>query len=236
MDHFKGKSVVEHLKVARGKGAFALGEIHGAEMPGYLAAAADAARETAVVLLIIWLVFPLKLAALFIFSGAFLIWKAGRSSLLGWNRLDRLHRVIEEERWEIEHNRDQEKEELAALYAAKGLSGKILDEVVTILMADDNRLLQIMLEEEMGLTLEAYEHPLKQSFGAVIGVVVSAFFFILGYFLHSMGPLIGVGISILVAALVVAEKNRIVETVIWNFSIAAFVGSVTFFLKRVISL
>ncbi len=38
-------------------------------------------------------------------------------------------------------------------------------------MADDNRLLRVMLEEELGLTLEAYEHPLKQAFGALLRIV-----------------------------------------------------------------
>ena len=32
-DHFEGKSVQEHLKAARAKGALAAAEIHGTEMP-----------------------------------------------------------------------------------------------------------------------------------------------------------------------------------------------------------
>ena len=48
-------------------------------------------------------------------------------------------------------------------------------------MANDNRLLQVMMEEEMGLTLRIYEHPLKQGFFAALGVLFSSFFLILGF-------------------------------------------------------
>ena len=78
-------------------------------------------------------------------------------------------RLLEEEKWEIEHNRNQEKVELKVLYRAKGFEGKLLDDVVDVLMADDKRALHIMLKEELGMTLEAYEHPLKQSLGALLG-------------------------------------------------------------------
>jgi len=100
-DHFEGKSVLEHLKAARAKGALAAAEIHGSEMPGYLSAAADAARDTAVVLLLLSILLPHAVTLFFLVAGGLFLWKIGRSALLGWARLERLHRVIEEERWEI---------------------------------------------------------------------------------------------------------------------------------------
>jgi len=233
-DHFEGKSVLEHLKAARAKGGLAAAEIHGTEMPGHLSAAADAARDTAVVLLLLWILFPTAISLLLIFAAGLFLWKIGRSALLGWARLERLHRVIEEERWEIQHSRQQEREELAALYQAKGLSGKLLDDVVTVMMADDNRLLHIMLEEEMGLALEIYEHPLKQSVGAGIGVVLATALFAGGYFFFS--PLIATALTILIAAITVAqlEKNRRIEALIWNLSLVAFVGTSIYFLKKLL--
>ena len=158
--HFKGREVAEHLKEARKKGAFAASEIHGTELPGHLSAGTDSAKETALVLLLFWLLLqPFDLAPLpllGLFAVGWLIWKTGRSALLGWARLERLHRVIEEERYEIEHHRDQERQELKELYYAKGFEGKMLDDVIEVLMADDNRLLQVMLEEELGLSLEVH--------------------------------------------------------------------------------
>jgi hypothetical protein len=231
-DHFEGKSVVEHLKAARAKGALAAAEIHGTEMPGHLSAAADATRDTAITLLLVSILFPAQSSLYLLLAGGLFLWKIGRSALLGWARLERLHRVIEEERWEIEHAREQEREELAALYAAKGLSGKLLDEVVTVLMADDNRLLNIMLEEEMGLALEVYEHPLKQSVGAGIGVLIAAVLFA-GGLLFPGGILIATALSVMIASFTTAklEQNRRIEALIWNLSVAAFAAVSVYFLK-----
>lgn len=232
-DHFEGKSVSEHLKAARAKGTLASAEIHGTEMPGHLSAAADAARETAIYLLLLWIIFPHDARLFFLFGIGLFLWKVGRSALLGWMRLERLHRVIEEERWEIEHHREQEQEELTALYRAKGLSGKLLDETVSVLMADDNRLLRVMLEEEMGLTLEVYEHPLKQCVGAGVGVIFASACFAAGYFFTSWGAIAAGAIAIGCAAYFAAkaERNRLLESLIWTLSTAAFAVGATYLLK-----
>lgn len=234
-DHFDGKSVIEHLKEARARGAIASAEIHGTEMPGHLAAGADAARETAFLMGVLFFIFGSSFSVLLIASVAFLIWKAGRSALLGWARLERLHRLIEEERWEIEHDREQEEKELTALYAAKGLSGQLLKDVVSVLCSDDNRLLRLMLEEEMGLSLEVYEHPLKQSLGAAIGVVLATTLILIGL----LGGFWGVGAAIVgvvasaAAMMARLERNRIMEVVVWNIALCAFGIGTVYLLKGV---
>ena len=101
--------------------------------------------------------------------------------LLGWARLERLHRIVEEERYEIENHRQQEREELKELYRAKGFQGKLLDEVVDVLMADGERLLKVMVEEELGLSLQSQEHPLKQGAGSALGAFVASFSFYVVY-------------------------------------------------------
>ena len=197
-------------------------------MPGHYSAAADAAKETAVIFCL--LQFQSHLFLL-VFAIGWLIWKVGRSAILGWARLERFHRLIEEERWEIEHHRPQEKEELRALYAAKGFSGKLLDEAIEVLMADDNRLLQVMLEEELGLTLESYEHPLKQAAGAFLGVVGAAFILSLGiFFLPSWGPTLCAGVVIALSAGSSAQlqKNRPLPAIIWNLAVAALAIAVAY--------
>lgn len=241
-DHFKGKTVVEHLQEARQKGALAAAEVHGTEMPGSIAAGADAARETATALLIIGLIFsfispeaPFVMTFLLLFSAGWLIWKTGRSALLGWSRLERLHRLIEEERWEIQHNRQQEKEELTGLYQAKGFEGKLLEQVIDVLMADDNRCLRVMLEEEMGLTLEAYEHPLKQALGAAIGVAISAGVILIGWFWGGYVALFVASALILGAATWMAasiERNRVVSSIVWVTAVIALTAGIIYgFLK-----
>jgi hypothetical protein len=239
-EHFEGKDVVEHLAAAREKGAKATAEVHGTEMPGYLSAFADSLKETALLLLGMWLLFSAFSVAkplwiLGIFCVGWFFWKVGRSSLLGWARLERLHRLIEQERWEIEHHRPQEKEELTAMYRQKGLTGALLDQVIEVLMADDNRLLRVMLEEELGLTLESYEHPLKQAAGAGGGVLLAVASGTLGFFL---GGTVGV-ILLLTCAFGIAtilaskrEGNEIMKSLIWNLAVGALgVGSI-FLLAR----
>jgi hypothetical protein len=245
-EHFQGKSVAEHLIEARSKGAFASSEIHGTEMPGYLGAATDGANETCISLLLIWIAlssFALStnqtLLVFVFFSCGFLLWKVGRSALLGWARLERLHRLTEEERWEIEHHRAQEKEELTELYRAKGFEGKLLEEAIDVLMADDNRLLRVMLEEELGLTLESYEHPLKQSAGAFVGVFLAAALLIASYW---MSPVYGIAIGafcIMSLSSIISAKrqrNHALPAMIWHLAVGAFGCIAAYFLTKALSL
>lgn len=226
--HFKGKEALEHVLEAQKKGYFATSEIHGEEIPGHYSAAADAAKETAILSLLLGTLLHLSQIAawmpiLIVFLIGYLVWKTGRSALLGYARLERLHRLIEEERWEIEHHRHQEKEELKALYAAKGFSGKLLDEVISVLMADNNRLLQVMLEEELRVNLHSYEHPFKQALGASIGVVGSFLIVSFGWvFFPFWGPYLAAAVVIVLAAGTTAqlEKNAIVPSIIWNLTAA----------------
>lgn len=238
MNHFKGKKPLEHVLEARKKGKMASAEVHGTELPGHVSAAADAAKETSLILLILWTL--LGSGAhwfMLVFIAAWLIWKVGRSAILGWSRLERLHRVIEEERYEIEHHRPQEKEELRALYAAKGFSGKLLDEAIEVLMADDNRLLQVMLEEELGLSLESYEHPLKQAAGACVGVVGASLILSFGLFvLPAWGPALCAALVIALSAGTAAqlEKNSPLPSIVWNLAIAGLAAGAAYFLAELI--
>jgi hypothetical protein len=237
-EHFQGQSVYEHLKSARERGALAAAETHGTELPGHLFAGADSANETAIAYLILWAIGP-TLPLFIAFGLGWLIWKTGRSALIGWARLERLHRLIEEERYEIQHHREQERLELREMYAAKGFSGKLLDDVTDVLMADDNRLLRVMLEEELGLTLEAFEHPLKQAFGAFVGVLVSASALCFAhYFFPAHGvPVIAAFVLIITSNLTARfEKRKKLTNVIWNLALAAFAGASAYFLTRLIAI
>jgi len=238
MNHFEGKQPLAHVIEARKKGKLAASEIHGEELSGHISAAADSSKETAVLLILLLTIFKEPHPLLLVFLFGWLIWKTGRSAILGYRRLERLHRLIEEERWEIEHHRGQEKEELRALYEAKGFSGKLLDEVVDVLMADDNRLLQIMLEEELGLSLETYEHPLKQAAGAFIGVVGASILLAAGLFLLPYwGARVPAALINILSAGMTArlEKNKIIPAIIWNGAAAALAISCAHFLGELFS-
>lgn len=239
-DHFKGRDAITHVAAAQAQGIITSSEMHGVEIPGSISAGADASREMTMGLLLLSLFLKactlshsqiIGLSLLFTFSWA--IWKAGRSAWLGWSRLERLHRIIAEERWEIEHNRDQEREELTVLYAAKGLQGQLLVDVIDVLMADEDRLLQVMAQEELGLSLETAEHPLKQGLGAAIGgsisgLIVIAFYLIWPSFGFFIGTLLNLSIGAAVSAYY--EGNRLIPAIVWNLALGSLTFGTTFFL------
>jgi vacuolar iron transporter family protein len=239
-DHFKGKEAIEHVAEAQALGIIASAEIHGTEIPGYISAATDAARETAVLLSLLWIfieklnVPPIPIIGfLAVFSGGWIFWKTGRSAWLGWFRIERLHRIVAQEKWEIEHHRQQEREELKALYAAKGFEGKLLEDVLDVLMADGDRLLRVMVEEELGLSLESHEHPLKQSLGAFVGSFCAAAWCLSCLWIYpAWGLLIGSVIAIALGASIAAfrEQNKIIPAIIWNLGIAAIAFGFVFFI------
>lgn len=238
--HFKGKDAIGHVVEAQAQGIIAAAEIHGTEIPGHISAGADAARETAIVLLLLGLVLeildlPLDviLQIMGVFAFGWLIWKTGRSAWLGWSRLERLHRIIAEEKWEIEHHRQQERDELRVLYEAKGFEGKLLEEVLDVLMADQERLLRVMVEEELGLSLEIHEHPLKQCLGAAIGAFAAIFACIISLFIFPhIGILIGASAVTAISAAISAyhERNRQIPAIVWNLGIMSLAFGFVYFL------
>lgn len=221
----------EHLKAARIKGALASSEHHGRELSGAFSAGIDSVKETALLLCILSLLIRPSWVVWISLVTGWLIWKLGRSAMLGWARLERLHRLIEEERYEIEHHRDSEKEELKEIYQAKGFRGKMLDEVVDVLMADDNRLLMVMLDEELGLPLESYEHPLYQACGAGLGVVIAAGLIWISSLWQPLGLPIATGLIFCGASLWAArrEKNDRTKALIWNLAVGALSIAATYF-------
>ncbi len=238
-DHFKGKEAIQHIAEVQAEGIVTSSEIHGAETPGSIFSLFDAARETAVALAVIYLILSYLslsseqiLSLLIAFGLAWAFWKMARASWLAWSRLERLHRVMEQERYEIEVNRSQERVELKALYEAKGFQGALLDEVVDVLMADGDRLLRVMLEEELGFRLEENEHPLVQGLGAFIGSSIALAATVLGYlFFGSTGllaaSLVVLGVSGWISARM--EKNNPFAAAIWNLGMAIFCFSVAYF-------
>lgn len=241
--HFKGKEAMQHIVQVQANGIFASSEIHGAETPGFIFAACDAARETTIVLLLISLTLSYfefassqLLFVLLTFSISWMFWKIGRSAWLSWSRLERLHRVMDEERNEIEVHRSQERVELKALYEAKGFQGKLLDDVIDVLMADKDRLLRVMLEEEMGFRLQENEHPLTQGAGAGVGVLLSSFVILTAFFLSgAVGFLVATAGIIWFASFLAArmEKNRVINAAVWNLGISAFSYCVAYYCMKI---
>ncbi len=236
-DHFEGQDAYEHVLQKKNELA---SEIHGDELPGHYGAFLDACRDMAVLLMVFWTIsyvlqlpFKQTTLVLIIFTLVWALWKTIRSTWFSWTLLERLHRVLEEERYEIENHRDQEREELTALYASKGFQGELLDDVIDVLMADDERLLKVMMEEEMGLNLEHYEHPVKIGLGAALGALITGGLLIGIQWILPLYGLVALAIVIksisgmLMASL---QKNEILSAFIWNAGASIVILGVSYFL------
>jgi hypothetical protein len=235
--HFKDKDAIGHVVQAQAKGVISAAEIHGIETPGYISAAADSARDIAVIFLLFLPLMP-KVSHLAVFFLGYIAWRTGRAAWLGWARLERLHRVLEQERWEIEHNRSQEKDELRELYRAKGFEGKLLEDVLGVLMADGDRLLRVMIEEELGLSLENVEHPLKQGFGAGLGALSASVLLLLGLYLGLFWGSVAIALVIIgIAAALLASfsQNRLIPAITWNIALGLLSFGLTYFTLQLVA-
>lgn len=229
--HFKGKDALTHVMETHAKGTAT--EPHGIEIPGHLFAATDTARLLSLFLLLLTtLSLPARIIGLM--GLGMLIGLAGRSAWIGWARLERLHRNLEQEHYEIEHHRAQEREELRALYQQKGFQDPLLDQVVDVLMADDDRLLRIMLEEEMGFSLESYEHPLKQCVGALVGGFLTLLLLACVYYTFSFPYFLATSFLIIGFASGLSaffEKNKLIPSIVWGLGIAGLSFGMVYFLS-----
>ena len=112
------------------------------------------------------------------------------------------------------------------MYRAKGFSGKLLDDVVDVLMADDNRLLKVMMEEEMGLVLRGYEHPIKQALFSSLGAALSSFFLIFAL-KGSIYEFFLVGAFIVILSSFYHKRENLSFIIIWNLAILALISFLT---------
>jgi len=62
------------------------------------------------------------------------------------------HRATEY--WEIAHMPDQEREEIREIYRAKGFQGELLEQVVDVICADEDRWVDVMMKEELEMMKE----------------------------------------------------------------------------------
>lgn len=178
-DHFLGKGVREHLAEEQTKSMVSNHE--SSSVRGSKESFFDSLREGVLVLGAFFYVSNAFLShehlvvSFIAFGGFFCCWKGFRAAIQAWTYLKRVHRIAYEERCSILANRNQEREELLALYQDKGFSGDLLHEVVDVLMADHERLLQVMLQEELGLKLISIDHPLYTALWAFLGAFSSLF-------------------------------------------------------------
>ena len=102
-------------------------------------------------------------------------------------------------------------------------------------MADGDRLLRVMLQEELGFRLEENEHPLVQGFGAFIGTFLVALVSVLAcIFFQEEGLFVAAALLTILASAFSAykERNNVVPTIAWNAALLAFSFAITYYMTK----
>ena len=86
-----------------------------------------------------------------------------------------LDQRIATERFEIEHEPEEERAELNAIYRNKGFSGPLLQHVVNHLTADQERWHRAMVHDELGVVEETYINPWLEGSQIGISFVIGGF-------------------------------------------------------------
>jgi len=92
------------------------------------------------------------------------------------------------EYWEIEHLREKEIQEVRDIYVEKGFEGELLEQVVATIIADDDRRVDVMMKEELGLS-EPDKKPFRIALSTLIAFVVIGFIPLMTYVISAMGGL-----------------------------------------------
>lgn len=232
-----------HLETARlrGRGMIAA-EVAGSQ-PYEVLHAASAARDGAMLVLALWAMLmgagradlgPTLLVAAAVVFG---LYGGIGNALAIAAQLRHWTHELNRERNEIRDCPGEEREELRAIYEAKGFSGQQLDSIIDTLCSDDDRLLRVMMEEEMGIFFEQWNHP------AVIGAITGAAS-IVGGLVVAGAAMFSAGWAPIAAATAILALAAMIRTgwtraeTVESFArwavVAGVVGGVAFFLSRLL--
>ncbi len=120
-----------------------------------------------------------------------------------------LDKRIATERYEIEHEPEEERAELSAIYRNKGFSGPLLHRVVDHLTANEDRWHRAMVHDELGVVEDTEINPLLE--GAQVGLS-----FVIGGFIPAIPVILSLpyvqwwayGLTAITAFVLGAIKSR----------------------------
>lgn len=85
-------------------------------------------------------------------------------------RIEFIQKERKKEEWEIDHAAESEKQEIRDIYAKKGFSDELLDEIVRVITARKKVWVDTMMREELGL-VEDSKKPLDAASSTMMGFV-----------------------------------------------------------------
>ena len=92
------------------------------------------------------------------------------------------------EYWEVDNLPEKEKDEIREIYREKGFDGETLDKIVEVITSDKDRWVNVMMKEELGMTLEE-KSPLRIGLVTYLSFLLIGFIPLLVYVLDYISPL-----------------------------------------------
>lgn len=107
---------------------------------------------------------------------------------------------MKRERYEVEQFPEIEKQEIREIYQEKGFQGEILEKIIEHITSDKKRWVEIMMKEELGLSMDSSTSPIKSAVAIGTAYAFGAFIPIIPYiFLEPASGLISSAFLTLVA-------------------------------------
>jgi VIT1/CCC1 family predicted Fe2+/Mn2+ transporter len=102
-------------------------------------------------------------------------------------RIEYIQKERRREEWEIDHVAEKERQEIRDIYAKKGFTAELLDEIVKVITARRKVWVDTMMKEELGL-IEDGRRPFDTALSTVLGFVAIGFIPMLPFvFIYVMG-------------------------------------------------
>lgn len=152
---------------------------------------------------------------------------------------------LKEEKDESVHNVEEAKEEIRNIYVKKGFKGTLLNRIVQKITSDRKVMVGTMMKEELNLSLEGFESPLKNAaiigFAAIVGSLIPLvpFFFFDSVMAGVIAAVVISTISLFVTGAIKAEVTvgswlkEGIELAVVGMGIALISYGIGFFLQNV---
>lgn len=138
------------------------------------------------------------------------------------------HSEIQRERDEIRRWPEREREEVRAIYRAKGFGGELLDLIVRHITADPERWSDVMMREELGMAVESFDQPLRSALTVGFSYLAGATVPVLAYFFvppHE-GLIISAAATVVTLFVVGAAKTIITARSWWRSGLESMVTGI----------
>ena len=144
------------------------------------------------------------------------------------------------EAYEVENFPEVERQEVREIYEAKGFSGDILDRIIAHITSDKKRWITIMMQEELGLSLDQTISPLKSGIATGGAYAFGALMPVLPYLFMQPGPGIVASAALTLSVLfgVGAAKTIVTGKNAWrsgfeNMTIGGLAAAATFIAGKI---